>query len=155
MPQPSPFPSTYPSDDEWWDRRPIDTERKGLISKRSAPRWTTYSILCCVTILVLMVISPTVIIAIVVTRIGIEIEQQAAPLAQQAMPVIQDAHDAVRTASVATRLFHQLLNNSIMQTARIPLTIDTAIETLNETKRLASRLANMAEHPPAITLGVG
>lgn len=102
-----------------------------------------------------MVISPTVVIAAVVARVGLKLEEQAAPLANRAIPMINDAQDIVRTASMTTRLFHQLLNSSIPHTARIPQTMDMTIGTLNESKRLINRLANMAEHPPAVTLNVG
>ena len=156
MPRPSPYPSTYPSDEEWWNRRQRENvENKGLLTNKPRPQWTTGSVLCCLTILILMVISPTVVIAAVVARVGLKLEEQATPIANRAMPMINDAENIVRTASMTTRLFHQMLNSSIQQTSRLPHTVDITIETLNESKRLINRLANMAEHPPAVTLNVG
>lgn len=105
--------------------------------------------------LVLMAVAPTIVIATVLTRLGLKIEEQASPLAQQAMPMMADAQDIVRTASITTRLVNQMLNSTIPHTSRIPDTMDMTIETLNETKRLVNRLANMAERPPAVTLNVG
>jgi len=111
--------------------------------------------LCCLSILILLTITPTVVIAAVVARVGLKIEEQATPFAEQAKPMIDNAQDIVRTASMTTRLIHQLINSTIPHTARIPQTVDMTLGTLNESKRLISRLANMAEHPPAVTLNVG
>ena len=152
-----PNPTPYPSDDEWWTRsheKSESHERKSLIAKPTV-QWGNGSILCCLSILILLTITPTVVIAAVVARVGLKIEEQATPFAEQAKPMIDNAQDIVRTASMTTRLIHQLINSTIPHTARIPQTVDMTLGTLNESKRLISRLANMAEHPPAVTLNVG
>ena len=163
MPKPSPYPSrypsTYPSDDEWWDKQHANVsiaERKALISNASTSRWSTGSVMCCFAIIILIAVAPTAVIAAVLARIGFKVEQQATPFAEKALPMINDAQDVVRTASMTTRLVHSILNESVMHNGgRIPATFDMTIGTLNQTKRLINRLANMAEHPPAVTLNMG
>jgi hypothetical protein len=151
----------YPSaDEEWWEqnydkRKSTPSERKRLISKQTENRLTLGTTLCCLCCIFLVAILPTVIIAVVCARFGYRLEQETMPLAQQSAAIINDAHSIMHTANVATRLVHDALNKSVNHMARVPLAMDMTIGTINETKRFVNRLANMAEHPPSMTVNVG
>jgi len=156
MPYPTPHPSAYPSDDEWWETRMSSTrtERRQLIDKPRTSPWTNTSIILCITVLVFVSITPTVIVTIVIARLGWNIEDKALPLADKALPIMQDAHDAVRTASITARLVHHLLNQSIPHAQRLPQAMDVAIGAMNDTRGLVHRLSHIAEHP-SMTVNLG
>lgn len=151
----------YPSaDEEWWEqtydkRKSTASERKRLISKTAKNRLTTGTALCCLFCIFFIAILPTVIIAVVCARFGYRLQEETTPLAQQGAAIIQDAHSIMHTANMATRLVHSMLNNSANQMGRVPVAMEMTIGTINETKRFVNRLANMAEHPPSMTVNVG
>lgn len=124
-----------------------------LHKPRTSP-WTTTGVVLCITVLVCVAITPTVIVTLVVARLGWNLEQKASPFVEQVVPVLQDARDIARTASISTRIFHQLLNQSMVHTQRIPHAMDLTIGAINDTRTLVKHLSHIAERP-AMTVSIG